>query len=202
MKKTNFPTKATFEQDFLNIKNKKLFTLRYEQATIWEYYEYLAKTPEKQTLELYKILDTYIQYNWLERIFKFFNKNYSSKIEKWIEIEEVLTSILKNRYRGYESIFTEVRQYQKWWWPTIESVWLSAICKSYNISPTDLMKNYTLEQYFWFLDGIEWINNSMDKDTEKLNKMALVDKEEVKKRAEETRQAFERIKKSKKDLVN
>jgi len=196
MKKTQFPTKRTFEQDFLNTKWKTLFTLRYEQATIWEYYEYLAKSPEAQTLELFSILKKHIVYNLKDKIFKFFNKNYVSNIEKWLKVEDILTSILKNKYRGYESIFTEVRRFkEKRWWGSIESVWLSAICKTYNISPTDLMKNYTLEQYFWFLDGVEWINNSMDKEWEALNKMAIIDKKEVKKRAEETRKAFEKIRK-------
>jgi len=193
MKKTNFPVAKTFEQDFLNSKSKKLFTLRYKQWTISEYYEYINKSPQEQTMELYNIITKSIKHSLKTKIIRLFNKNYISKLERWLNLDEILVSIFQNRYRAHLSIFNEVRK--SWWKGSIESVWLSAICKTYMISPTDLMKNYTLEQYFWFLDGVEWINNSMDKEWETINKMAIIDKEAVAKRAEENKKAFDKIRK-------
>ena len=53
--KTKFPVKKTFYQDFLNKKWDIVFTLKYEQATIQEYYDYLSKNSEDQAKELYEI---------------------------------------------------------------------------------------------------------------------------------------------------
>lgn len=188
--KNNFPIKKTFVQPFLNIKWKLLFTLKYEQASIWEYYEYINKSPEEQSMELYNILIKQIKLSFFEKIFKYINKNYQWKIEKLINFEDIMVWIFKNRYRFYESIFIWLRKTDrknKW---SIESAWLSNICKWYNVSPTDLLKNYTLEQYFWFLDWLEWISNSMTDEWIAINNMAIIDKEAVKKRADETKAKF------------
>ena len=193
--KTNFPIKKTFEQDFLNIKWDTIFTIKYDQATILEYYEYINKSQEEQTIELYNILKKFIKYSLKDKILMFLNKNYVNKIERWLKISEILVSIFQNRYRIYESIFKWIRKVDKKNKWAIDSAWLSNICKTYNISPTDLMKNYTLEQYFWFLDWIEWINNSMDKEWQFINNLAIVDREAIKKRAEETKQKFNNFKK-------
>ena len=196
MKKTTFPVKKTFSQDFLNKKWNTLFTITYNQATINEYYEFLNKSPKEQTQEIYEIIIKQIKFSLKDRILKFFLKNYITKIEKWINFEEVIWSIFANRFRTYTSIFNWLRKTWKWWskW-SIDSVWLSAICKEYNISPTDLMQNYTLEQYFWFLDWIEWQNNSLTKEWEYINNEAIKDKEAIKNRAEETKKAFDKLRK-------
>lgn len=194
-----FPVRKTFHQDFLNKKWDKIFTVKYEQATIWEYYEYIGKTPDDQNKELYDILQKCVKYSYKDQILRRIIRNYTTKVERWLNIDEILTSIFQNRYRWYTSIFTEVKKkisidWPKWKW-AIDSVWLSIICTTYNISPTDLMKNYTLEQYFWFLDGVEWINNSHDKKWQAINDMAIIDKEAVKSRAEETRAKFKKFNK-------
>lgn len=196
--RTNFPLKKTFEQDFLNKKWDKIFTLKYEQATISEYYEYLTLSPEEQTHLLYWILKSQVKLSFFEKIMTFFFKNYVWKIEKWLKVNEILINIFQNKFRFYKSIFDWLRKIDrksKW---SIESAWLSAICKNYCISPTDLMKNYTLEQYFWFLDWIEWNNNAISEEWKAINNMAIIDKEAIKKRADETKKAFEKVKKAKK----
>jgi len=193
--KTNFPTKKTFEQDFLNIKWNKIFTLKYEQATIWEYYDYINKTPEEQSIELYDIFIKQVKYGLKDKILKYLNKNHLSKTERWLKIDEILVSIFQNRYRSYKSIFNWIRKVDKKNKGAIDSAWLSTICQWYNISPTDLMKNYTLEQYFWFLDWIEWINNWSTPEWQAINNFAIIDKEAVNKRAEETKAKFAKFKK-------
>lgn len=193
--KHNFPNKKVFHQDFLNTKKKNIFTLKYDQATIWEYYEYINKTPDEQNIELYNILKSQIKYNLKDKILKYFIPYYINKIERGLKVEEIIISIFQNRYRFYESIFTWIRKVDKKNKGAIDSVWLSNICKSYNMSPTDLMKNYTLEQYFWFLDWIEWINNSSDKEWQAINNFAIIDRKAVKQRAEETKKKFQQFNK-------
>lgn len=197
--KWNFPNKKVFNQDFLNTKWTNIFTLKYDQATIWEYYEFINKSPEEQTEELQNIFKSQIKYWLKDKIMRFLFKYYVTKTEAWLNIEQITMSIFQNRYRAYKSIFTDIKAKLVSDWPKgkwcIDSVGLSSICTSYNISPTDLLKNYTLEQYFWFLDGIEWINNSGDAKWQAINDMAVIDKGAVKKRAEDTKAKFAKFKK-------
>lgn len=46
----------------------------------------------------------------------------------------------------------------------------------------------------WLQDGVIFNMNMTDKEWQAENQMALIDKEEVKKRAEATRKAFESVK--------
>ncbi len=194
MQKTIFPLKKTFEKDFIDKRWKLLFTLRYDQATLKEYYEFINKNPQEQFLELYKILQENIKYGFFTRLLKKVNKNYQTSWESALNISSITNDILVNRYRVYKSIFEGLRSEKKWKW-SIESVVLSSICEKYNISPTELMEKYTLEQYFWFLDWLEWIWNSYSKEWEFINQKALIDKEAIKKRTEETKARFLKFKK-------
>lgn len=191
---STFPIKKSFEKDFINIKWKILFTLRYDQASLFEYYEFISKSHEEQTQELLNILYKNIKFKGFDRIRKSFNPFYETKLEKSINVAEILNDIMKNRYRVSKSIFEGLRSKKNSKW-AIESVWLANICQKYNISPTDLMQNYTLEQYFWLLDWIERISNSMSKEWEAINMTAIIDKESIKKRAEETKAKFLKFKK-------
>lgn len=197
MKNTRFPSIKTFEQDFINPNWKILFSIKYQQATLKEYYDFLEKSQQEQFQELYNIIQSKIKYSFFDRIMKFFYKNYKSKIEYWLNIESCILSIIENKFRSYESIFNKVKsRMQNTWWNniwSIDQIGLLMICKEYNISPTDLLNNYTLEQYFWFLDWIEWVNNSQSKEGLFINKEAIKDKEAIKKRAEQTKKAFKKI---------
>ncbi len=55
-----YPVKKSFEQDFLTEDGKGLFTLRYEQATIGEYYEWLALPDEEKYYSIYKFIRSQI----------------------------------------------------------------------------------------------------------------------------------------------
>ena len=193
---TRFPVRKTYQQDFINTKWKILFSIEYKQATMLEYYEFLNKDKNEQILDLYKIIQEKIKYSFFDKIKLFFNKNYKSKIELWLNFENAFLSIMWNKFRTYESIFNKVKsrmQSKSWTKWTIDSVWLSMICKEYNISPTDLLNNYTLEQYFWFLDWIERNNNALTKEWQTINNEAIKDPEAIKKRAEQTKKAFNKL---------
>jgi hypothetical protein len=194
MQKTLFPLKKTFEKDFINSKWKLLFTLRYDQATLKEYYEFINKDSVSQFEELYKILKKSITYWLFTRLLQKVNKNYRPAWENDLNISSITNDIMVNRYRIYKSIFEGLRIENKKKW-AIESVVLSSICEKYNVSPNELMEKYTLEQYFWFLDWLERIWNSYSKEWEIINQKALIDKEAIKKRAEETKAKFLKFKK-------
>lgn len=197
MQKTNFPSEKTFSQKFYNLNWKILFILSYKQAKLREYFEFLDKSEEEKQKELYLILRKNLKYSFLEKIYLLFNKNYIWKIEKSLELREVLLWIMQNRFRVYQSIFTWVKviwEKKDDSWPVIESAWLSWICKTYNISPTDLMNNYTLEQYFWFMDWIKFLNNDYSKEWKLMNNLALTDPEEKKNTINEAKKRFEKFK--------
>lgn len=198
MKKWAIPLRKTFEQDFFDIRWKKLLTIKYEQATILEYYEYINKTTDEQLQEIQKIIEPLFKMSFLDKIKLVFNKNYQTKLIKWADIEWLILSVMQNRYRWYESIFTDIKKRiwtKKGWKWVIDSVWIMMICKNYNMSPTDLLNNYTLEQYLWLLDGIERYNNAQTKKWQAINNLAVIDKDAVKKRLEKNKQQFEKFKK-------
>jgi hypothetical protein len=53
------------------------------------------------------------------------------------------------------------------------------------------MEYLTLEQFLWLSDGLRYEANLHTKEGKNENNLALIDKEAVKRRAEETRKAFE-----------
>lgn len=193
MKSTEFPLKKTFEQDFISEKWDLLFTLTYEQATMEEYHNFFSKPSHDQMMEVYRMIKSQIKLTWMEKVLSKIFWWYRGHIERALEMDVIIQNVLANRFRTYESIYESVHWKKKWWssqkW--LFSANLSIICQKYCISPTDLFKNYTLEQFMWLQDGVIFNMNMTDKEWQAENQIALVDKEEVKRRAEETRRAFE-----------
>lgn len=203
MKYINFPAKKSYEQDILDIKWKKLFTFSYDQASIEEYHEYISLTSWEQISFCIWELQKHIPNTFFQKVCKYFW--FSQSIERkiltdffldkdkfWIFLE----TFLSNKFRKYTSIFEWINTGS-----SDNDVWIynsnvKIICTEYNISwPLDLFKNYTLEQYYWMLDGILFESNKYSKEWKWVNKQAIIDKQEVKRRAEETKKAFESLKK-------
>lgn len=196
MKKTNFPLKKTFEQDFIDNSWKVLFTFKYEQSTIQEYHEFFAKTTSEQIVELYWMLRKQTPKTLFQRFILFFFKNYITPIERWIDLNLLLQDIIANRFRTYESIYSDVPALESA--PTSEkkslySANLSIVCQKYCIDPVTLFNNFTLEQYMWLQDGVIFNINENDKEWQMKNQMALIDRIAIKQRAAETRKAFESL---------
>lgn len=196
MKDTNFPLKKIFEKEFSFYDWEKLvwkFVYRYEQATIQEYHEFFAKSHEEQILELYQEFKKQIPLSNTEKILSFIFEWYKWKLERRIDVDKEIVEIMENKFRIYKSIYDDLPKKQSKWSSkkSLYSANLSIVCQKYCISPVELFKNFTLEQYMWLQDWIVFISNEVDDEWKLENQMALVDKEEVKKRAEETRKAFE-----------
>lgn len=107
MKAFDFPTKKNFEQDFI-FRGKVFFTLKYKQATLQEFFDFYALTPEEQYLELRTIIETQIPFFFWQKIIKKIFPRYKTKFEKALNIEEIVQNIQKNRFRIYESIYSEL----------------------------------------------------------------------------------------------
>jgi len=184
---TEYPLKKTFEQDFLTEDGANLFTLRYEQATMAEYHDFLSLGTDEQFLSVYSIIKQQIALLWWERIvFSIFN-GYIPRSERWIDMEKVIVNVIANRFRTHKSIFEESKKWGKF----LPSAGLAIVCQEYNLSPHELYNNYTLEQYTWMIDGIIYKGNEQTKEGQAKNKWALRDKEWAKKRAEETKKYFQ-----------
>lgn len=190
MKAFDFPTKKNFEQDFI-FRGKVFFTLKYKQATLEEFFDFYGKSPEEQYQELYDILDSQIPRNPMQKILAYFG--YKTRFEKALEKQEIIQNIQKNRFRIYDSIFTEIdsKKVKKVWKWGLFSASLKAICSGYNTSIREVMEYLTLEQFLWLSDGLRYEANLHTKEGKNENNLALIDKEAVKRRAEETRKAFE-----------
>ena len=195
---TEYPVRKNFEQDFLTEDGEMLFTLRYQQATMEEYHEFFAKSETERAKELYDLIKPQFPLSKQERIFAKIFPNFRGKIERSLDMEILLKNVLNNRFRTYKSIYEglENKNASPWSNLGIFSANLSIICQKYCISPDNLFKNFTLEQFMWMMDGIIFQANMMDSDGKFMNQQALIDKDEVKARAAETRRAFEEYEKS------
>lgn len=193
MKKTDFPLKKTYEKTFTLWERS--FVLKYEQATIAEYHEFFAKSHGEQIQELYQEIQSQIQLSTTEKILSFIFQWYRWSLERSMDMDKELIEVMENKFRTYKSVYEEVNQRKSWGSKqsskSLYSANLSIVCQKYCIDPFSLFKNFTLEQYMWLQDWVVFIANESDKEGKMENQLALIDKEEVKKRAEETRKAFE-----------
>lgn len=187
-----YPLKKTFTKEFVDKKGKKIFSITYQQATIAEYHEFFAKNSEEQFAEMYQIIHSQAKLSLFEKIIQFFFPKFPWKIERALDLQKEISEIISNRFRTWKSVFDngEEKKKQPNW---LYSAGISILCEKYNLSPHELFEKYTLEQYSWLMDWIIFIANESSDEWKQKNHLALVDKESIKKRAEETRKAFEEI---------
>ena len=127
-----------------------------------------------------------------EKVLNAIFPGYQWKFERSMDMESEITEVMQNKFRVYKSVYDEVNK-RKWesWKKFLYSANLAIVCQKYCISPIELFKEFTLEQYMWLQDWIVFLANEIDDEWKMENQIALIDKEEVKKRAQETRKAFE-----------
>lgn len=193
MKKTEFPLKKTFEQEFIAENWRSLFVLTYDQATISEYDEFMFLGSEHQIRSIINMVRKQIPLNFFQRVIHYFLPLYTFSIERSIDMNLIVKNVMINKFRSYESIFDDVPSYmfkkndnQK----GLYSSNISAVCNAYHISISDLRDKMTLEQYFWMVDGINFQWNQHSKEGKAINNMALVDRKAISERTEKTKQAF------------
>jgi hypothetical protein len=185
MKNQDFPIKKTFSVDFM-YEGKKVFTFTFEQATIMEYYEFFALSTEARVQFMYDMIYKQCPKSFIEKITKRVPRYMSG-----MKLEQVMKMIIENRFRTYTSIY-EGENTKKGGKSLLASN-MSYVCQKYVIDPLTLFERYTWEQYLWMMDGVIWQGNEMSKEGQIRNKSAIIDKEAVKKRAEETKKAFSQL---------
>lgn len=169
-----------------------------------EFHEFFAQSHDRQMKEVYSLIKSQIPLTFFEKCMRIiFWNTFRGKIERSLDIDKMIQNVLANRYRTYESVYNQTEHLRK----SEENSWniekkvlfsanLSIVCQKYCIDPATLMKEFTLEQYMWLQDGVIFnVNEQEWKKWQAENQMALVDKEEVKKRAAATRKAFEELEK-------
>lgn len=193
----NFPSRKTFIKKFFTEKWKFLFELKYQQATLWEYYEFFEKSDKERELELIELILSQIpQKIWEKPLAKIF-PHYLPKIARHLDFEELCTEILQNKFRMHESIFTEVHEKKQknnagsnkevvW----IPSAIISLVCEKYNISILDVINNLTLEQFLWLQDGVTFLLNAQTEEWQKENSYAMRGNKKSSTNWEEVRKQF------------
>lgn len=189
----DFPNKKTFEQDFISEKWKLLFVLRYEQATLEEFFEFYRKSEIDQKMELYQIIKDCIPYSFFQKILKKILPWYRVKLERNIKYQQIVEDIQNNRFRIHESIFDEYDK-KKWKGWKGSGKWLftstlQSICSQY-CTPISEIMNLTLEQFFYLSDGLRFTANEMTKEWQAINNYALRDTKKAQESAERIRKAF------------
>lgn len=185
-----WPVRKEFEQDVV-FGWDVYFTLKYRQATLQEFFDYYSKSPEEQRDEMVNLIQRQVPYTKFQKFLKKFW--IDTAFDKYVNFENLIISVIDNRFRLYKSIYSEIDKRDNNKTQNKKGFFVSSlrqVCKDYSISPNELFNEYTLEQFFALLDWIRYSNNQTTKEWQSINKMAMIDKEAIKKRAEETKQAF------------
>lgn len=191
MKLDYLPPIKTFIQEFV-YNDKVVLHLEYKQATIQEFIEYTHKSPIEQYKEIDDIFKSCVRYSIFAKLLKKLYTKYETVWEKNIDKEKIYTNIMNNRYRTIESIYADTDKYRSKQNTdkTMGRMALARVCKVRNISLSDLIHNYTLEQFIWLADGVQYEANSQTKEGRWINNIALVDRDAVAERAKKTRELF------------
>lgn len=103
----------------------------------------------------------------------------------------VARNVLENKFRLHKSVYDALpKEEGKASYSSLPSANMAIVCQRYNIDPFTLRKTATIEQYLWLLDGVIFLNNEMDDEGRGKNRYVMVDRDAVKKRAEQTKKSF------------
>ena len=142
----------------------------YDQASIYERYEFYQSKNQ-----FWLILD-YIE----NRITRYLDDKNPVKLnaKKAMIYESIATNwvideVIETRYKIHKSIYTG--------WggrPAIEQSNIVTICKELNLTPHELIHEYTMEEFMRYLDGIIYNNNEWSEDGRGKNDMARLANDE------------------------
>jgi len=153
-----FPIRKSYIKEIIDEKGNKTASLKFEQATVYERYEFAtAKNPNSV---LFKFIDDNIE---------FITKRNNDKREIILQIinQDFINDIVETRFKLHDSIFKGWRG-RKW----IEQASIVFVCKELWIEPHDLIHNYTMEEYQFYLDGVVYNMNEWSKEGRLLNDRA------------------------------
>ena len=103
----DYPPKKTFVQDFVS-KGAVAFSVRYDQATLAEFFEFTAKDPETRMEEVIESVRAQLPTTRKERIMRKIFPRYATRFERSVDWPTVVSSVVANRFRSYDSAFDSV----------------------------------------------------------------------------------------------
>ena len=167
----NFPIRKEyelpiiFEEKFLFFHRYKTINLRYKQATILEYIEFIQET-KKNEINYFK---WFLEKHWVDK--KYLKNLKNIYQELWRKIEQ---SYLK-WYINKSKIKTETRKIKE-----SEQIPFNAtlihLSKELKIDPLEIMKKYTLEQLNYLSEWILYIyDNNKAKTSRKTNRKKQIE---------------------------
>lgn len=186
MKILEYPLRKKFEKPMVNSDFKTLFILHFEQATIEEFHEFMALDMVEQLDCILGMILEQCPRNFMQKILwkwwiYFGNERLirdGLKYGEWVQ--EFIQEIIAAKFRMYKSIFEEQKDEKE-----IDetkaipyATTVANICEMFNINwPEELFKNYTIEQYYWMVDGMILRSNTYTEDGKATNERALTIKE-------------------------
>lgn len=186
------PPKKEFIKDFL-LDGKIYMTIKYDQATIGEFYEFYYKSEDDKSQELLNFIRSHIPYTLWQKIRKKINKKYLTIFEKNLDLDKISTEIMETRFRTIDSIYKGTEKYDTRKKGNKKALWrttLARVCQFWHLSLSELINNYTLEQLIRLIDWVIYDWNLSSKEWEFVNNMALKDKDGIKSRLEENKKLF------------
>jgi len=155
-----FPIKKEYKKIIVDSKWNKIASIEYEQATMYERYKFVYS--EKQWNEIIDFVLQNIVYE--KNIYKLKENDIVSNLLQGWFVDELMDT----RYKTYKSIY----EGGAWWRKAIEQANIVFVCKELWISPHDLIHNYTMEEYQYYLDGVIYNANESYKEWQQINDMA------------------------------
>ena len=187
------PPKKIFEQPILDTKWRIVFTLKYEQATLREFYEFYALSNIEQSQLVFNEIRSQIPCNIFERILKKIFKWYTTRLECNTNFNTIAHTYILNRFRNNKSIFDDTRLNKPSKNKYLVRNTLAHACQFWNLSLTELLDNYTVEQFGRLLDWYVFDINSQSKEGQKINNYCLVDRDKLRQDAKTTREIMEKF---------
>lgn len=186
------PPKKTFEQPILDTQGKLIFTLKYEQATLREMYEFIALDEEEQSKLVLDEIRSQIPCSFIDKILKKIFKGHLTSIERNTDFTVIIKKYLLNKFRNNDSIYNDARLSKNSKNKYLVRNTLAHACQFWNLSLTELLDNYTVEQFGRLLDWYVFDMNSQSKEWQKINNFCLVDREKAREWAKTTREIMEK----------
>lgn len=154
------PIKKKYIKDIVDEKWNKVATLRYDQASMYEWYKFVEWTD--MNLEILKIINKGIE--WIVQ-----EQKSQDKIIMSLVTQKFLDELYETRYKTHDSIYKE-----KWGRKTIQQSNIIYVCKELNISPHELLHDYTMEEFGRYIDGLVYNANEGSEKGKVKNNQALI----------------------------
>jgi len=159
------PKKEDYSFKVYDVVGDDVAEFVYKQATIQETIDFYSKHNDINALYTY-FIDKFCKNK----------KNKEVDIVLRDNIETIFSKIANTRYKRRESEYSNVPQTvdkKRGVRERTRGATVQEVCKHFFISLTDLLQNYTMEQYDWMVDQIIFSTNESTDDWKRRNNIML-----------------------------